>query len=220
METSYNEIFKNLQGELAYGEILEEGKGLRLLKQDPWEVIVSFILSTNNNIGRIQKSIFSLSQEFGKEIATFEGKRFYSLPQAQVLANLDPQILRQKAGVGYRDKYLVQSARMIYEGKVDLKQIKDLNYQEALKEIMKLPGVGKKAGDCILLFGFGFSQSFPVDVWVERIMQEAYGPFKTRDEIADFGSEKFGELAGFVQQLFFHYIRTRKVREKREKERD
>lgn len=212
LESSYKDIWELLAGEKELAPVLRYGQGLRLMKQEAWDAILAFILSTNNNVGRIQKSIHSLSKEFGNKLLEHKGKIYYSLPSPEVLASIPVKEIREKVGAGYRDKYLVNTAKLICDGKVDLEGIRDLPYKNALEEIMKLSGVGKKAGDCILLFAYGFSKSFPVDVWMERIMQEFYGPFQSREEISEFGMGKFGQYAGFVQQLLFHYIRTNKKR--------
>lgn len=206
----YNKINIQLKEDLTLALFVEAARGLRILNQVIWDAVVAFIISTNNNVKRIQGSVFKLSELYGEKIGSFEGKDYYSLPSPEVLAQVSPEELRAKCGVGYRDRYLVESARLVASGHLDLDGIKDQEAEIIREELIKLPGVGRKAADCILLFGYGCRSSFPVDVWMERTMQTLYGPFNSREEISDFGMEKFGDQAGYVQQLLFHYSRTHK----------
>lgn len=198
-----------LKEDLTLAIFVEEGRGLRLLQQEPWETIVAFILSANNNMGRIQRSILSLSEMYGEELGTINGEKFYALPSPETLSQLDPKELRENCGVGYRDNYLIGTAKLISDGTIDLNAIGEMDLKEAKATLMKLPGVGTKVADCILLFGYHFEECFPVDIWMERVMETLYGPFTSRREIANFGAEKFGHYAGYVQQLLFHYSRTK-----------
>lgn len=207
LDQDYGQIFEDLKREEALGPILESARGLRLLRQEAWDTILAFILSTNNNVARIQKSLLALGQLYGDPIGDFKNQTYYSLPSPEKLASIDPRDLRAKAGVGYRDKYLVKTAQMISDGLFRIGGIDGLGYDQALAQICRLSGVGKKAGDCILLFAYGYSQAFPVDTWMEKIMVDLYGPFKSREAISAFGQARFKDQAGLVQQVLFHYIR-------------
>lgn len=174
---------------------------LRILKQDPWEAVVGFILSSNNNLFRIRKTVLDLSKNYGNKLAEAEGLVAYSLPAPEVMADLSSDALRA-LGAGYRDKYLIETAHMVAAGKFDLHRPYDLAYNEAKKYLMQLPGVGPKVADCILLFGYGKKDAFPVDVWIERAMKR-FGEFKSRGAASDYAIERFGEDAGYIQQLLF-----------------
>ena len=174
---------------------------LRILKQDPWEAIVGFILSSNNNLFRIRKTVLDLSKNYGNKLAEAEGLAAYSLPTPEIMAELTKEQLRA-LGAGYRDKYLIEVAHMVAAGKFDLRRPYDLAYNEAKKYLMQLPGVGPKVADCILLFGYGKKDAFPVDVWIARAMKR-FGEFKSREAASDYAIERFGEDAGYIQQLLF-----------------
>ncbi len=207
LHTDYKLINKELSEDPILAPFVLQSEGLHLLNQTPWDTVVSFIISANNNIIRIQNSVEALSKHYGNFLHKFEGEDFYDLPTPQVLANISPEELRRNCGVGYRDKYLVETARMISRGEVNLEELKTLPTAELMEEILKLPGVGPKVGHCILLFGYGREESFPVDTWMEKTMNELYGPFKNRREMTEFGMEHFGSRAGYVQQLLFHGAR-------------
>lgn len=174
---------------------------LRILKQDPWEAVVGFILSSNNNLFRIRKTVLDLSKNYGNKLAEAHGLVAYSLPAPEVMADLSSDALRA-LGAGYRDKYLIGTAHRVAAGKLDLRRPYDLAYNEAKKYLMQLPGVGPKVADCILLFGYGKGDAFPVDTWVEKSMAR-FGNFSSRKAMSRYGMERFGEDAGYIQQLLF-----------------
>ncbi|MDO5301513.1 MAG: 8-oxoguanine DNA glycosylase [Tissierellia bacterium] len=182
----------------------ETAQWLRMLRQDPWETVVAFLLSSNNHMKRIQRSIWKLSENYGPLLAEAGGLALHGLPSPEVLAALDPSELRE-LGAGYRDKYLVGSAQIIASGALSLEELDQLSYDEAHRRLKELPGVGDKVADCILLFGYHKMEAFPVDVWVERVMREVYPreDFKNRKAIAAFGRERFGPYSGYFQQLLF-----------------
>lgn len=182
---------------------------LRILKQDPWEAVVGFILSSNNNLFRIRKTVLDLSKNYGNKLAEAEGLAAYSLPTPEIMAELSKEQLRA-LGAGYRDKYLIEVAHMVAAGKFDLRRPYDLAYNEAKKYLMQLPGVGPKVADCILLFGYGKKDAFPVDVWIARAMVR-FGEFKSREAASDYAIERFGEDAGYIQQLLFMDQRRRET---------
>ena len=182
---------------------------LRILKQDPWEAVVGFILSSNNNLFRIRKTVLDLSKNYGNKLAEAHGLVAYSLPAPEVMADLSSDALRA-LGAGYRDKYLIQVAHMVAAGEFDLHRPYELAYNEAKKYLMQLPGVGPKVADCILLFGYGKKDAFPVDVWIARAMKR-FGEFKSREAASDYAIERFGEDAGYIQQLLFMDQRRRET---------
>lgn len=181
---------------------------LRILKQDPWEAVVGYIFSSNNNLLRIRKSVLELSRTYGRKLAAYEGLEAYALPKPEVLCALSPDAMRA-LGAGYRDKYLIETARQVASGEVELARPYELDYAEAKSYLMKLSGVGPKVADCILLFGYGKKDAFPVDVWIARAM-ERFGDFPSRQAASDYALARFGEDAGYVQQLLFMNERRKK----------
>lgn len=184
-------------------ECISYGHGIRILKQDVWETIISFIISANNNIPRIKKIIETLCELFGEKIADGD-KTYYAFPSAERLAKLTCEDLAPLRA-GYRDKYILDAAGKVASGEVNLKALCDMNDEDAKKELMKIKGVGGKVADCIMLFSLGRFSVFPTDVWIKRILNEVYG---VEDKgIPQFVAEKYGNLAGFAQQYLYYYYR-------------
>lgn len=204
----YSKIKQTLAKDPILEEAIEFGKGIRILNQEPYETTISFIISANNQIPRIKKSIELISKGYGQYIGEFKGKEYYSFPTADVLAQVDKEVLETNYKVGFRGKYIVESSKMIYEGKVDLKALYELPTDKAQEVLMTLPGVGPKVSSCILLFSLKKADAFPVDVWVKRVMEYFYFKEDTKlKDISNFAYEKFGPLAGFAQQYLFYYAR-------------
>lgn len=187
------------------------GSGIRILNQDPFETIITFIISANNQIPRIQKSVNKISEMYGKKIF-LEDKEYYTFPTPEELSKAKVEDLREFVKVGFRDKRIVESAIMINNGEIDFDLLFNGDLEEARVEIMKLPGVGPKVADCCLLFAFKRSESFPVDVWIKRVMEELYLHEDTnKNKIASEGRRLFGPLAGIAQQYLFFYGRENKL---------
>lgn len=188
------------------------GDGLRILKQDAFEMIISFIISANNQIPRIKRSVDLLSERCGEALGEFRGKERFAFPSIEAVANISDEDL-SAIKVGFRDSYIKTTANMILNGEVDIEKLIELDYEEAHKELMKLSGVGPKVADCILLFAFSREQAFPVDTWVIKIMNEYYmeEPQKNLKKIKAKGLEVFGNQAGFAQQYLFYYAREHKL---------
>ena len=179
--------------------------GLRVLNQDPWEATIAFILSANNNVGRIRSLVLALGRELGTEFE-IGGTKIYGLPAPKVLASCPEEKLRG-LGVGYRAPYLKETARMVLEG-FPLWSLRDLPYEEAHRQLTRLPGVGDKVADCVLLFGCGHTSAFPVDVWVERLLKSWFSvECKSRKQMMCAARELLGEHAGLLQQFLFHAAR-------------
>jgi len=174
------------------------GEGIRILRQDKWESLCSFIISQNNNIPRIKTIIEALCREFGDPVK-FENNIFYSFPPASKLAGLD---IRDMVPVrcGYRAEYIINSAKMIADGTVDLNALSAGSPESAGVELEKLHGVGSKVANCVILFGLNMLDAFPLDVWMKRALAEYYGP--------GFDPIVFKPYAGIAQQYIFHYIRN------------
>lgn len=208
LDRNYASMIETLSFEETLKDAMEYGRGIRILNQDPFETIISFIISQNSNITRIKKAVNFIADEYGEKIDETHSR----FPTPEELAKASVEDLRQKARVGYRDRYIVESAQMISDGMLDMELLRTADIETARKELMKLPGVGPKVCDCILLFAFKRSESFPVDVWIKRVMEELYlGKATPKNKIADEGRRIFGENAGFAQQYLFYYGRENKV---------
>ena len=182
------------------------GFGIRILNQDPWEMLISYIISAANNIPRISKTIENLSKACGKEI-TFNGGTYYLFPTPEELSKATIQDLRT-LNLGFRDKYVYGATQMVLNGEIDLEKVKSLPYKEAKKELMKVPGIGEKVADCILLFSMKKSEAFPVDTWIKKVMSELYVDSRNTKKISAFAEMKFGKYAGIAQQYLFYWKRN------------
>jgi len=208
----YGEIMEKLkQIDDTMEKSVEYGNGIRILKQDEWETLISFIISANNRIPMIKRVIENLSQNFGEYIGEYRGRKHYAFPEIDTIAGLETEDIKF-TGIGFRGKYVISTARLIKEGELDIYNLKKLPTKDARKELMKLPGVGPKVADCIMLFSMDKTDSFPIDLWVRRVMEYFYLPkgssFK---DIQEYAREKFGVLAGFAQQYLFYYAREFKI---------
>ena len=209
----YSKIKKQLSEIDTYMKTsVEYGKGIRILNQDLWETIISFIISANNNIPRIKGIIERLSAKYGKEI-DWNGKKYYTFPTPEELKDVSVEDYR-KLGLGFRDIRLYETTKMILENKVDLQKLRENpDTKEVREQLLTLSGVGPKVADCILLFSdLKRFEVFPIDVWVRRVMNDLY--IKEEDEtkvskvkIEKIANEKFGSLAGLAQQYLFYWRR-------------
>lgn len=190
---------------------IEYGRGIRILNQDLWETTISFIISANNNIPRIKGIIEKIAKKYGNEIE-WNGKKYYTFPNAEQLKNVSVQDFRD-LGTGFRDIRLFETTHLILDKKVDLEKMHTEDTLTARDELLKLSGVGPKVADCILLFStLKRFDVFPIDVWVRRVMNELY--IKNEDEtkvskkeIMKIANEKFGALEGIAQQYLFYWKR-------------
>jgi len=201
----YDEIKEELSKDPILKEAIRFGEGIRILNQEPFETIISFIISANNQIPRIKKSIELISRNYGEKI---EGTEYYSFPKAEKLAEAKPEDLKEICRVGFRAERIVETSKIIASGGLDINKIYELPKEEGKELLLKLPGVGNKVSECILLFAFKKSDAFPVDVWVKRVMEFFYLKEDTDVKlIGDYGAKLFGSLAGFAQQYLFYYAR-------------
>ena len=213
LNTDYEEIKQKLSNIDKYLKTsIEYGKGIRILNQDLWEMIISFIISANNNIPRIKGIIERLSKKYGNEIE-WNGQKYYTFPTPEQLKDVTVEEYR-KLGLGFRDIRLYETTKMILNKEVDLEKLRNNpNTQEVRDELLKLSGVGPKVADCILLFSdLKRFDVFPIDVWVRRVMNDLY--IKEADEakvsktkIEKLADEKFGNLKGLAQQYLFYWRR-------------
>jgi N-glycosylase/DNA lyase len=193
-------------------EAVKACRGLRLLLQDPWECLASFILSSNKQITQIRQMVALICERFGEEVVGDEGiGTAHAFPCAEELAALSEKDLRD-CRLGYRAPYLLNSARMVAEGEVDLTRMRTMGCDKAREELLKLPGVGRKIADCALLFGGGYQEAFPIDVWILKALKELYFAGKrkvTPKRLQAFSATYFGPNGGYAQQYLFHYMRKR-----------
>lgn len=212
LERDYGEIKTQLSKEDAtMKDATDFGSGMRILSQEPWETLISFIISANNGIPRIKKSVELLSKNHGEYIGIYNDKEYYSFPSSKAVSNLTDEQLTS-CGVGYRSKYILSTAKAIVEDNISLEELKALSEQECFEELLKFKGVGPKVANCILFFAMCKTESFPVDVWVKRVMEYFYFDKEMPNKkIEDFGREKFGKYAGFAQQYLFYYAREQGI---------
>lgn len=177
------------------------GAGIRILRQDRWEALCSFIISQCNNIPRIKGIVERLCEAYGDEI-DFEGQKYYSFPSPERIAVLSAEDLAFLRS-GYRAPYIVNAAREIAEGRLDLEKVALLPYAESKKRLMELNGVGEKVANCVILFGLRTPSAFPIDTWIKKALREHY------PDGLDTGI--FGENAGLAQQYMFYYEREKKL---------
>ena len=212
LNTDYREYKNELSQIDEYlKESIEFGEGIRILKQDLWETIISFIISANNNIPRIKKIINAISYTYGKKIV-FENEEYYLFPTPEELSKATVEDLR-KLGLGFRDKRIHETTRLINEEIVSLDNIENMiDTNQMREELLKLDGVGPKVADCILLFALKRLDVFPIDVWVRRVMNDLYIHNEdenkvNKKELQSLAEEKFKGLSGIAQQYLFYWRR-------------
>lgn len=216
-EEEYEELWRAyFDLDYDYGQVIEEiekgndtflkeavayGRGIRILKQDFFETMISFIISQNKNIPAIKNAIENICIRYGEQhYCTETGMTYHTFPTPEVLAASSTEELRTMS-VGYRDAYILSAARAITEKVLDLEKISNCSYEEAKKSLLSVHGIGEKVANCICLYGLHHIEVFPVDVWVKRILSEIY-----QDR---FNMEKFNGKMGVIQQYMFYYMRSR-----------
>ena len=209
-KTSYSEIKKELSSDKILKEAIGYGDGIRILKQDLWECVVSFIISASNNIPRIKKIVENLCCNFGEKIS-YMGEIFYTFPTPEKINSLTLEDL-SVIKAGFRDKYILDAAEKFVSGEISYEMFENMSAEDAKKMLMTIKGVGNKVADCIVLFGLSKCESFPVDVWIKRIMEYCYfDGEESIEKISAFAKEKFGVLGGYAQQYLFFYARENKI---------
>lgn len=192
-DTDYNGIIKQFSSDEILKKASEANRGLRILRQEPFETLISFIISQNNNIPRIKGIVSRLCESFGEKCG--DG---YLFPTIEKLASLSEEDLAPLRA-GFRNRYILDAARKTMDKTVDLEKIYEMTYDEGKCELKKIVGVGDKVADCVLLFAYHKTEAFPMDVWIKRIVAEHY---------PDGLPECMGEYKGIAQQYLFEYFRT------------
>lgn len=212
-EEDYNQFWKSyLDAERDYAKIkrvlsvndimteaISFGSGIRILRQEFHEALISFIISQRSSIPRIKTCVSRLCENFGKPI-DFHGQTLYAFPTVETLANVSESDFA-KLGVGYRAQYLVDASRRLAECEIDFDFLNSLDTQKARDELLKIRGVGDKVCDCVLLFSLGKFDLFPSDVWIKRVMKEQFNELDAKNA----GESFFGEYSGFAQQYLFYW---------------
>ncbi|MDR2634728.1 MAG: DNA-3-methyladenine glycosylase 2 family protein [Clostridiales bacterium] len=198
--TNYAIIIEKVQDKGLVSAAAAFARGIRILKQDPYETTISFIVSANNNIPRIKSIIERICGELGRDMGGW-----HAFPEMGALASKDADFYF-RLGAGYRAPYIAETAKLLT--KIDLEDVRKLPTDEAARVLTDLPGVGPKVADCVLLFGLGKTDVFPVDTWIKKVYRDMFGdaaPAVMRRELV----RRYGELAGYVQQYLFYYKREK-----------
>jgi N-glycosylase/DNA lyase len=215
-------ILSQISKDEHIGTAVKTFRGLRILRQDPWECLLSYICATYKNISAIKKMLLNLSKVFGDKVC-YDGYDFYTFPTPEKLAKATNRELA-KCSLGYRAKYVSETAKMIFENDFEFEDLRKMSYEKAKAELLNFSGVGLKVADCVLLFSLGKLQAFPIDVWIKRTVLKYYANHfpnefiekiskkkslteSEYDQISLFGQNYFGEYAGYAQEYLYHYER-------------
>ena len=213
MDRDYSAVKKKLlENDNKLKDAIESMWGVRLLNQDFFETLISFIISQNKQIPHIKKIVADISAKFGTYKGTYGGADMYTFPTLEQLNNASEEDFKELK-TGFRAPYIMDAIRRNMAGQFNEKELKNMDYDSCIKELMTIKGVGEKVANCVSLFGLGKKEAFPVDVWIKRIMETMYfdGEDTPKDKIAAFAKEQFGDLGGFAQQYLFYYGKTIKM---------
>lgn len=213
MDRDYSAVKKKLlENDNKLKDAIESMWGVRILNQDFFETLISFIISQNKQIPHIKKIVADISAKFGTYKGTYGGADMYTFPTLEQLTNASEEDFKELK-TGFRAPYIMDAIRRNMAGQFNEKELKNMDYDSCIKELMTIKGVGEKVANCVSLFGLGKKEAFPVDVWIKRIMETMYfdGEDTPKDKIAAFAKEQFGDLGGFAQQYLFYYGKTKKM---------
>ena len=199
-------ICESIHKDERVGAGIDRYPGMRLLRQDPWECLASFICSANNNIQRISANVEAMCESFGRPLV-LGGRVRNTFPSPQALSAAGEQALRELR-LGFRAKYVAAAAETVAAGRIDLYALREASYEEALAELTELPGVGDKVANCVMLFSLDKLEAFPVDVWIDRALRDWYPQVTekrlSRKAMRPWAQEYFGPYAGYANQYLFH----------------
>lgn len=210
MDNDYGLIKQSvIKADGALKTAVDEKSGIHILNQDFFETLISFIVSQNKSIPQIKQCVKNISHRFGEEVIGYNGEAFYVFPDVQRLHDATEEELRE-CKVGFRAPYIKNATEAVYSGAVTKEKLDELDIVQARELLMTIKGVGEKVANCVLLFGLGRREAFPVDVWMKRIMEQMYfdGKDTKKQDIEAFAVNKFGDLGGYAQQYLFDYART------------
>lgn len=206
-----------IEKEIKLKTAIDEKPGVRILNQEFYETLISYIISQNKNISHIKQIIRTISERFGKPLGEIDGRMYYSFPTIVELGKITEQHFIE-CKTGFRAPYLKCAVDALNSGELDYEKLIKMNEQEVRDSLLKIKGVGEKITNCVMLFGLGFRDAFPVDVWIKRIMEEMYfGKDTSIETIQKFAKNKFGEYGGYAQQYMFYYGREMKIGKKTSK---
>lgn len=203
-DRDYGKIKKAVSTNNVMEKAVTFGHGIRILKQEFFETLISFIISQRSSIPKIKSSVEKMCRLWGDEIK-FEGKSYYTFPSPEKIASLTEDDIR-KAGVGYRAPYILKSAKAVLDGEIDGESLEALDTPAARASLLSLYGVGDKVCDCVLLFSLAKYDLFPADVWIKRVMQEKFDSLDAKST----GEDLFGTNSGFAQQYLFYWKKFNK----------
>jgi N-glycosylase/DNA lyase len=218
-------ILSQINKDTYIGRAIEAFNGLRILRQDSWECLISYICATYKSISAIKQMLFHLSKKFGEKVY-YDNYDYYTFPTPERLVKATANELAD-CSLGYRAKYVSETAKMVHENNFEFKRLREVPYEKAKQELRNFPGVGLKVADCVLLFSLGKLEAFPVDVWIKRVVLKYYAahfPNEFMSKISEkksltsseyeklnsFGRRYFGEYAGYAQEYLYHYERTKR----------
>ena len=203
LDQNFTAIKRQLQKDPVIAFAMNRYPGMRIIKQDPWECTIAFLCSQFSNIKKIRKNLECIAQQFGNE-AYFKGRKFFTFPAP---GEIDDLAKLKTCAVGFRAKYIIGVNERVNDAYFT--RLRKLPYEQAKATLIELPGIGEKVADCILLFSLGFTEAFPVDIWMERALKETYlkGKNIPLKKMAAFGRERWGTLAGYAQQYLYHWRR-------------
>ena len=200
-------IYSAMDEDPVLAPLIQKYPGLRILRQDPWECLVSFICSANNNIKRISQNVEDISSTFGRRIPVTNGESRWTFPAPDALAAAGEQAFRDLR-IGYKAEYIDRTAQIVASGQVDLYSLREASFEEALHAVTSLPGVADKIGNCVTLFSLDKLESFPVDVHIERAVEREYAPRLdgkplSKKRMREWAQDRFGLHAGYANQYLF-----------------
>ena len=204
-------IYSEIKADPRVAEMVDRYPGLRLLRIEPWECLISFICSANSNIPRIHQNMEALAENFGDRVFINNGESRHAFPTPAQLGEAGELELR-RLGLGFRAPYVDKTTRMVLDGRLDLASLVKMPYAEAKSKLMECPGIGPKVADCIAVFSLDKLEAFPIDVWIRRALSEWYFPGQktpTDRVLLEWAQSHFGRYGGYAQQYLFHGMRLR-----------
>lgn len=213
LETDYSKINRKIMtsNDNFLKKSLEYGKGMRILHQDLWESLISFIISQQNSIPKIQKTIEILCKNWGNKqsyVTPIGIQHFYSFPTPERIANLSLETLTDGTMLGYRAKYILNLSKDVKSNKFKLEKLLNNDYEESMKILQSINGVGPKISNCVCLYGLHLMESYPIDVWMSKVIEEDYYQFDTVKQYLQYINTNYEGFQGYIQQLQFYYKRN------------
>lgn len=206
LKRDYGQIENFLKKDETMKNAVDFGRGIRILKQDFFEILLTFIYSQRSNIPKIAKCTEETSRLFGDKII-YKGKEYYAFPTPKQMKNITEKDL-ETVKCGYRSPYIVDAVNKVNSGEITFENLKNLPYEKVKEKLMTIKGVGEKVADCVCLFSFGFFEAFPTDTWIKKAMKQLYGV--EEKQIKETSDKMFGNLSGIAQQYLFYYLRYKK----------